>query len=36
MEQLRSAIVEIAPVDYQVESTSGNIIKEIIDKRVKN
>ena len=36
MEQLRSAIVEIAPADYQVESTSGDIIKEIVDKRIKN
>lgn len=34
MEQLKSVIRTIAAIDYQVESTSGKIIKEIIDKRI--
>ena len=35
MEQLKSVIRAIEPSDYQVENTSGMIIKEIVDKRIK-
>lgn len=36
MEQLRSAIRKINSVNYEIENTSGEIIKEIVDKLINN